>query len=137
MISEKEKYIYATGRRKTAVARVRVYNESEKKPGIFVNDMDLYSYFSNSKSLVEKIYSPLVLLDIKNKYFISVKVLGGGINGQAEAIRLGISRALLDINEDYRKNLKVQGFLTRDSRKVERKKPGLKKARRSPQWKKR
>lgn len=133
---KQEKYFYSTGRRKSAVARVRLY-EAVKDTGVKVNDQDLTVYFSNSKDLMDKVFAPLELFSLKDKFFVSVKVLGGGINGQAEAIRLGISRALLLVKEDYKKELKAQGFLTRDPRAVERKKPGLKKARRAPQWKKR
>lgn len=136
MVNDKEKYFYSTGRRKTAIAKVRIY-ENETKPGVSVNDQELGAYFSESKSLMDTVYAPLEILNLKGKFFISVKVLGGGIHGQAEAIRLGISRALLKMKEDYKKDLKVRGYLTRDPREVERKKPGLKKARRSPQWKKR
>lgn len=135
-MNEKGKYFYATGRRKTAVAKVRVYEQGEK-PGITVNDAELKHYFAENKTLIEKVLSPLGVLELKDKFTVTVKVLGGGINGQAEAIRLGISRALLLINEEYKKDLKVHGYLTRDPREVERKKPGLKKARRAPQWKKR
>jgi small subunit ribosomal protein S9 len=136
MVNDKEKYFYSTGRRKTAIAKVRIY-ENETKPGVSINDQELGAYFSESKSLMDTVYAPLEVLNLKEKFFVSVKVLGGGIHGQAEAIRLGISRALLKMKEDYKKDLKVRGYLTRDPREVERKKPGLKKARRSPQWKKR
>ena len=132
-----KKYTYATGRRKSATAKVRVYDKKAKKSEIVVNDKDCKSYFFNNNILVEKVYSPLKLLHLEDKFYISVKVLGGGPNGQAEAIRLGISRVLLKMNEDYKIELKANDFLTRDPRKVERKKPGLKKARRAPQWKKR
>jgi len=135
-MNNKEKYFYATGRRKTAIAKVRVYEKGEK-PGVVVNDVDSAEYFAKNKTLVEKVLAPLSTLGLADKYAISVKVLGGGIVGQAEAIRLGISRALVLMNEEYRKDLKVKGFMTRDPREVERKKPGLKKARRAPQWKKR
>lgn len=135
-MNDKEKYFYATGRRKTAVAKVRVYEKGEK-PGVFVNDLDLGKYFDENKTLIEKVNAPLDLFELTSKYTVTVKVLGGGIAGQAEAIRLGISRALLKIKEDFKKDLKVHGYLTRDPREVERKKPGLKKARRAPQWKKR
>jgi small subunit ribosomal protein S9 len=135
-MNEKEKYFYATGRRKTAIAKVRVYEKSAK-PLVVINDVDPEQYFAKNQTLTEKVYAPLNLFDLKGKYGVSVKVLGGGITGQAEAIRLGISRALLLIKEDYKKELKVSGYLTRDPREVERKKPGLKKARRAPQWKKR
>jgi len=130
------KYIYATGRRKSAVAKVRLYQDV-KEDKIIVNDKDYKKYFADNSTLIEKVYSPIKLLGLENKFDISVKVSGGGINGQAEAIRLGIARTLLILDEEYKKELRASGFLTRDPRKVERKKPGLKKARRAPQWKKR
>ena len=130
------KYIYATGRRKSAVAKVRLYQDVEKDK-ITVNDKDYKKYFFDNNTLIKKVYSPIKLLGLENKFDISVKVSGGGINGQAEAIRLGMARVLLILDEEYKKELRVSGFLTRDPRKVERKKPGLKKARRAPQWKKR
>jgi len=136
MANKEEKYFYATGRRKTAVAKVRVFEKAEKA-GFVVNDLDCDRYFSGNKVLVEKAYAPLNLFNLKDKCFVSVRVLGGGSEGQAEAIRLGVSRALLVSKESLKKDLKDKGFLTRDAREVERKKPGLKKARRSPQWKKR
>jgi small subunit ribosomal protein S9 len=135
-MNDKEKYFYATGRRKTAIAKVRVY-EKAAKPGITINEMEPQEYFDNNKTLMEKVSAPLDIFELGGKYGVSVKVLGGGIMGQAEAIRLGISRALLLIKEDFKKDLKSRGYLTRDPREVERKKPGLKKARRAPQWKKR
>ncbi len=130
------KYINSVGRRKTSVARVRVYGETEEK-NILINEKECLDYFGKDQSLVETIYSPLKLLNLEKKFKITVKTSGGGIHGQAGAIRLGISRALLKMNEEYKKELKAHGFLTRDPREVERKKPGLKKARRAPQWKKR
>ncbi len=136
MANDKEKYFYATGRRKTSVAKVRVYQKGEK-PGVTVNDKDLSAYFAENKTLIDKVNAPLDSFQLKDQYAVTGKVLGGGIAGQAEAIRLGISRALLLINEEYKKDLKARGYLTRDPREVERKKPGLKKARRAPQWKKR
>ncbi|NOQ68114.1 30S ribosomal protein S9 [Patescibacteria group bacterium] len=130
------KYFYATGRRKSAVANVRLYQGAEEK-GILVNEKDYKGYFASNSILIEKVYSPIKLLGLENKFKISVRVSGGGPNGQAEAIRLGIARALLVLDEEYKKELRASGYLTRDPRKVERKKPGLKKARRAPQWKKR
>ena len=132
----KGKYFYATGRRKSSVAKVRVYDKAKEK-GITINDKDYKEYFMKNDILIEKINSPLKLLNFEGKFLISVKVLGGGSNGQAEAVRLGIARALLSMNEDFKKELRANDYLTRDPRKVERKKPGLKKARRAPQWKKR
>jgi small subunit ribosomal protein S9 len=132
----KGKYFYATGRRKTSIAKVRVYDKAKEK-GITINDKDYKEYFAKNNTLIEKINSPLKLLNFEGKFLISIKVLGGGSNGQAEAVRLGIARALLSMNEDFKKELRANDYLTRDPRKVERKKPGLKKARRAPQWKKR
>lgn len=131
-----EKYFYATGRRKTAVAKVRLYQDNKEKV-ILVNEKDYKDYFAENKVLIEKVYSPIKLLGFEDKFKISAKVNGGGLNGQAEAIRLGIARALLVLDEENKKELRDSGYLTRDPRQVERKKPGLKKARRAPQWKKR
>lgn len=131
-----DRYFYATGRRKSAVAKVRLY-QNTKENGILVNEKDYKKYFASNDVLIEKVYSPIKLLSLENKFKISVMVNGGGPNGQAEAIRLGIARALLVLDEEYKKELRASGYLTRDPRKVERKKPGLKKARRAPQWKKR
>jgi len=134
---DNKKYTYATGRRKSATAKVRVYDGKARKSGIVINGKNFKEYFANNNILIEKVYSPLKLLRLEDKFYISVKVFGGGPNGQAEAVRLGISRVLLKMNEDFKKELKANDYLTRDPRKVERKKPGLKKARRAPQWKKR
>lgn len=136
MSENNEKYFYATGRRKSAVAKVRLY-EDDKEEALLVNNKEYKDYFSNNAALIEKVYSPLKLLKLENKFRISAMVSGGGPNGQAEAIRLGIARALLTLNKEYKKELRASEYLTRDPRKVERKKPGLKKARRAPQWKKR
>lgn len=130
------KYIGAIGRRKTSIAKVRVYDSASEKKMV-INEKDIAAYFGKNIPLVEKINAPLKLLNLENKYLITVKVNGGGTTGQADAIRLGISRALLKMNEAYKKELRARGFLTRDPREVERKKPGLKKARRAPQWQKR
>jgi len=134
---DNKKYTYATGRRKSATAKVRVYDGKAEKSGIVINGKNFKEYFANNNILIEKVYSPLKLLRLEDKFYISVKVFGGGPNGQSEAVRLGISRVLLKMNEDFKKELKANDYLTRDPRKVERKKPGLKKARRAPQWKKR
>jgi small subunit ribosomal protein S9 len=131
--TKKTKYIEAIGRRKEAVARVRL---SKETPGIVINDKTLEQYFS-LLSMQNKVLSPFKETKIENKFFISIKVKGGGITGQAEAIRLGISRCLAQINEKIKPLLREKGLLTRDSRVVERKKYGLKKARRAPQWQKR
>ncbi len=128
-----ERYFEGIGRRKTAVARVRIV---PGKGGISVNNMDAKEYF-RVQGLHEIISSPLDNLKMADKFDISAKVSGGGINAQAEAIRLGLSRALVLLNPDLKKPLRGLGFMTRDSRMVERKKYGLKKARRAPQWQKR
>ncbi len=127
-----KKYIEAVGRRKTATSRVRIF-EGDK--GFIINDKPLHDYFKIER-LKETVLAPLKLLKIEN-IFVSAKVKGSGIVAQAEAIRHGLSRALVKYNQDFRKTLKTVGFLTRDPRMVERKKYGLKKARRAPQWQKR
>lgn len=130
----KKQYIYAVGRRKTASAQVRLYKKGEGE--ITINDKKLEDYFI-TKDLQGIIHSPMKIVGQGDKLKVWVKVVGGGKVGQAEAIRHGISRALLEINPNFKKPLRKQGFLTRDSRKKERKKPGLKRARRAPQWSKR
>jgi len=128
-------YLYAVGRRKTSTARVRLFAKDEKK-GIVVNEKNYTDYFPyfQDHGVVE---APLKKVDAFGKYFITVRVQGGGIKSQAGAVAHGISRALLKLDENLRKTLRSEGFLTRDSRKKERKKPGLKRARRAPQWAKR
>ena len=124
---------YATGRRKTSTARVYL---SEGKGNILVNDIPLEEYFGREVAKI-LVMQPLVLLDISSKFDIMVKVSGGGSLGQAGAIRHGISRALEKFDPEYRPSLKSAGYLTRDSRQVERKKVGLVKARKSKQFSKR
>jgi small subunit ribosomal protein S9 len=128
-----EKYFEGIGRRKTAVARVRIFNGDGK---FIVNGKKIMDYFKLER-LLKIAQSPLNNLNIKNKLDISVKIKGSGISAQAEAIRHGLSRALVKFDSKLKKELKRAGFLTRDSRMVERKKYGLKKARRAPQWSKR
>ena len=125
--------IYATGRRKSATARVYLY---EGSGNILINDLPLEEYFGRevAKILVKQ---PLKLLECDGKYDIKIKVSGGGSFGQAGAIRHGISRALEKKDGEFRSALKSAGYLTRDSRKVERKKVGLRKARKAPQFSKR
>ncbi len=127
------KYIKAIGRRKTAVAQVRIYTTG--KGNIVVNDQPISEYFHENK--IVSATNPLKLTGNIKDYDLSILVKGGGVNAQAEAVRHGISRALILIDEELKPVLKAKGWLTRDSRKVERKKPGLKKARKSPQWSKR
>ena len=124
---------YATGRRKTSTARVYL---SEGKGNILVNDIPLEEYFGREVAKI-LVMQPLVRLDISSKFDIMVKVSGGGSLGQAGAIRHGISRALEKFDPEYRPSLKSAGYLTRDSRQVERKKVGLVKARKSKQFSKR
>ncbi len=130
----KKLYIYAVGRRKTSSAQVKLYKKGEGE--IIVNNKDLKEYFP-TEQLQNIIYAPLKVVGQGEKLKIWSKVVGGGKIGQAEAVRHGISRALLEINPNFRKPLRKQGYLTRDPRMKERKKPGLKRARRAPQWSKR
>ena len=124
---------YGTGRRKSSVARVRLV-EGTGKITINGKDIDEYLGLETLKVIVRQ---PLVATNTLTKYDVIVKVTGGGYTGQAGAIRHGISRALLEANAEYRPELKSNGFLTRDPRMKERKKYGLKKARRAPQFSKR
>lgn len=125
--------INALGRRKAAVARVFL---SDGKGKITVNGRDYKEYFG-AETLEYVVTQPLVLLNLSDKYDIVVNLDGGGVKGQAEALRLGITRALIKIDEEYKKLLKANGFVTRDPREVERKKPGRPKARRRFQFSKR
>ncbi len=125
--------VNALGRRKTAVARVYV---SEGKGNITINDRELKEYFTTG-TLQYVVMQPLNLLGVAGQYDIKVNLDGGGITGQAEALRLGISRALIEINPESRTTLKHAGFLTRDPREVERKKPGQPGARKRFQFSKR
>ena len=134
MYESKRKYSYGTGRRKSSVARVRVYENGTGSIIINGREMDEYFGLETLKLIVRQ---PLVSTDTLGKVDIVVTVAGGGVSGQAGAIRHGLSRALLGINPEYRANLKAAGFLTRDPRMKERKKYGLKAARRAPQFSKR
>jgi small subunit ribosomal protein S9 len=128
-----EKFEYGTGRRKTAIARTRIYAGSG---GITVNGRSVDEYFPR-KTLQMIIRQPLVLSKLGDKLDIKVNVVGGGVTGQAEAVRHGISRALLLLDPELRAVLKKAGFLTRDARKKERKKYGLRAARARFQYSKR
>ncbi|MBI4114495.1 MAG: 30S ribosomal protein S9 [Candidatus Niyogibacteria bacterium] len=130
------RYIEAVGRRKTASARVRiVFDDKQKTPDIIINGKSLAQYFS-SDELKKTVFAPFEKAK-KESYHATVKVEGGGIRGQAEAIRHGIARALVKEDESIRKKLKRPGYLKRDPRMKERRKFGLKKARKAPQWSKR
>ena len=130
---ETKPYFYGTGRRKSSAARVRVYNGTGK---ITINGRDIDDYFG-LETLKFIVRQPIALTDTLDKFDIVCNVTGGGITGQAGAIRHGLSRALLQYNEELRPTLKKAGFLTRDPRMKERKKYGLKGARRAPQFSKR
>ena len=134
MYESKKKYFYGTGRRKSSVARVRVYENGTGNITINGRDIDTYFGLDTLKMVVRQ---PLVTTDLMGKVDVVVTVCGGGVTGQAGAIRHGISRALLVANAEYRPSLKAAGFLTRDPRMKERKKYGLKAARRAPQFSKR
>ncbi len=130
----KDSYFYALGRRKSATARVRI---KSGKGVITVNSTPADEYFAASKYLLTKLQQPFVALDNVNKFDVSAVVSGGGHEGQIEAIRLGISKALVVVNEDFKSTLKRADLLGRDSREKERKKFGLKGARKQRQFTKR
>ena len=134
MYESKKKYSYGTGRRKSSVARVRVYENGTGS--IIINGRDIDDYFGlDTLKLIVR--QPLALTETMGKVDIVCTVAGGGVTGQAGAIRHGVSRALLNVNPEFRAALKAAGFLTRDPRMKERKKYGLKAARRAPQFSKR
>ena len=134
MYESKKKYFYGTGRRKSSIARVRVYENGTGSITINGRDIDEYFGLETLKLLVRQ---PLVATDLLGKVDLVITVAGGGVTGQAGAIRHGVARALLGVNPEYRAILKAAGFLTRDPRMKERKKYGLKAARRAPQFSKR
>lgn len=127
-------YFYALGRRKSATARVRLSNG---KGSIIVNDKPAEEYFAESKNLLNELTRPFSALDQENKYDITVKVSGGGHAGQIDAIRLGIAKALVEMNADFKNTLRRADLLGRDPREKERKKFGLKGARKQRQFTKR
>ncbi len=129
-----QRYFEAVGRRKTAIARVRLYTKGEKAFLINGEPYDVYFKTLELQKTARAALEEMICLD---KFRISVFVKGGGLSSQAEAVRHGITRALVCLNADFRKRLKKAGFLKRDSRMRERKKFGLKRARRAPQWQKR
>jgi small subunit ribosomal protein S9 len=127
-------YYYGTGRRKTAVARVRLYPNGDG--AMIVNGRDAAQYFGQQR-LVAEARAPLRLLELTGRFDIVIKTAGGGISGQAGAVRHGVARALVRSDEELKPALRKAGFLTRDSRVKERKKYGLKRARKAPQYTKR
>lgn len=131
------RYIEGIGRRKTSTARVRIWDNPDKEVmAIIVNNRKYTEYFP-LLDLQKSADAPLRKLRIIQGYKVTVQAKGGGLRGQADAIKLGLARALIKLNPDWRVRLKKAGLLRRDPRKVERKKYGLKKARRAPQWSKR
>ena len=128
------KEIWVVGKRKTSIARVQFFSIGQGE--IIVNKKSFKDYFPLFE-LQGIVSAPLKLLKKQKDFKIRINIHGGGTKGQAEAIRLGISRALVSLNPEWRQELKSAGFLKRDPRKKERKKPGLKRARRAPQWQKR
>ncbi len=136
-VSAKEnKYFEGVGRRKTAVARVRIYPLGDEKFSTKVNNKEIEEFFPVLR-MRNAALAPLSVFGEKSRPVVKVSVRGGGITGQAEAVTLGLARAIIKFNPDFRGTLKGLGYLTRDDRAVERKKYGLRKARRAPQWKKR
>ena len=134
MYESKKKYSYGTGRRKSSVARVRLFENGTGS--IIINGREIDDYFG-LETLKLVVRQPLAALNMADKVDLIITVTGGGVSGQAGAIRHGLSRALLGLNAEYRATLKAAGFLTRDPRMKERKKYGLKAARRAPQFSKR
>jgi len=128
-----EGYHYGTGRRKSSSARVRLYSGQGT---VIVNEKPVHEYFGRKIDVVN-LLEPLVVTGTRDQFDVVVRVEGGGITGQSGAIRHGIARALLAFNPELRQTLKRAGFLTRDPRMKERKKPGLKRARKAPQYTKR
>ena len=131
----KGEYYYGMGRRKTAVARVRLYPNGDGS--ITVNGKNSRLYFGQREALMAVMTAPLRVLELGNAYNMTVRVIGGGTSGQAGAIRHALARALVRVNPDWKATLRKSGFLTRDPRMKERKKPGLKRARKAPQYTKR
>ena len=134
MYESKRQYQYGTGRRKSSVARVRVYENGTGS--IIINGRDIEEYFG-LETLKMVVRQPMVATETLGKFDVVCTVAGGGVTGQAGAIRHGVARALLGVNPEYRAALKAAGFLTRDPRMKERKKYGLKAARRASQFSKR
>jgi small subunit ribosomal protein S9 len=130
------RYIEGIGRRKRASARVRIYIDDESNGNFIVNDKDVKNYFPRLGD-IDTLMGPLVDAGFEGKVDVTVLIHGGGITGQTDAVRLGLARALIKYDEDLRNTLRSGGHLTRDPRVKERKKPGLKRARKAPTYTKR
>ena len=131
----KGEYYYGMGRRKTAVARVRLFPNGDG--GVIINGKSALAYFGTRESLMATVNAPLRALELGDTYNMTIKVIGGGTSGQAGAIRHALARALVRVNPEWKSVLRKAGYLTRDPRMKERKKPGLKRARKAPQYTKR
>jgi small subunit ribosomal protein S9 len=131
----KGEYYYGMGRRKTSVARVRLFPNGEG--GIIINGKSAQSYFGKREALMAVMNAPFRALELGDAYNMTIKVAGGGTSGQAGAIRHALARALVRVNPEWKAVLRKAGYLTRDPRMKERKKPGLKRARKAPQYTKR
>ena len=132
--TDKPAYFYGTGRRKSAIARVRLYPGTGQ---IVINGKEAAEYFGGRSIYGQMVNQPLELTDNASKFNVTVKVIGGGVTGQAGAVRHGLARALVQADANFRPTLKKAGLLARDARVKERKKPGLKRARKAPQYTKR
>jgi small subunit ribosomal protein S9 len=132
-MAKEKPLVQTTGRRKTAVARVRIYDGTGEYS---INGRTMDDYFKDPE-LRRRAHEPFKVVDLEGRFNINATLHGGGTTGQSDALRLGIARALIDLDPELRPALKKEGMLTRDSRKVERKKYGLRKARRAPQFTKR
>jgi len=133
LIKKPERYVEAVGRRKTAIARVRLFTRS----GDFTVNGRPYGAYFPTMEMQKTAEEALKKMKLWERFRVSIRARGGGLHAQAEAVRMGLARCLVKFNPDFRKRLKKAGFLTRDQRMKERKKFGLKKARRAPQWAKR
>lgn len=134
MTEIRQQYYEGIGRRKEATARARLYPQGSGR--VLINDKPVNEYFGRENDLIA-VYAPLKLTGTDTRFNVSVHVKGGGITGQAEATRMAIARALLEADPEYRLTLKTAGYLRRDAREKERKKPGLKRARKGPTYTKR
>lgn len=132
--TKKERYYYGLGRRKESSARVRLFFGKGEST---INEKKIEDYFAKNTIQINNVFEPLVMTGQRDKTYFSVKISGGGLSGQSDAIRLGLSRALLKYDEELKATLRKAGFLTRDPREKERKKYGLKRARKAPQFSKR